>query len=310
MENPRIDLHTHTNYSDGALSPRELLARAHAYQLAAISITDHDTVVAYHEGQAIEIARSIGVELVPGIEWSTRDEHDRKYHILGLLIDVSHPDILRTTSMLAQRRLLQAQRTCERLRELGWHVDVTTLLERPGTVTRAHIALAITAHPKNAERLQEVFGRIPNQGELIESLLIRGKPAYVPADDNLSPQEAISLTHTAGGLAILAHPAFNIMHGENIDELCERLARLGIDGFEAINIQYDPHTSREVRLIEEFRTQAQARGLVISGGSDFHTSDKTTIGAHVDLGMANVDVIVPYSVLSDLRERVSSRTSM
>jgi predicted metal-dependent phosphoesterase TrpH len=298
-----IDLHTHTTHSDGELTPKELLTKANNYDLTAISITDHDTIAAYTP-ETFDIAEKLKVELVPGIEISTTDHEKRKYHILGLLIDIENPDLIDLTAKLKNKRTAYTEQLCDMLIENGWAIDRDNLLTDQRAVTKAHIARSLIAHPHNTKTLKDMFdGRLPREGELIEATMIRGKPYYIESPGEIGPQEAINTIHAASGLAILAHPGFSIMKGENFDNLSKKFVNLGIDGFEAINVQYDrSNNDREVDHIEQLTNFALQNRLVISGGSDFHIDNENTLGKFIDLGFKNDHRKVPYPVLENLRE--------
>lgn len=308
--NKFIDLHTHTIYSDGFLTPEELLNRAKNYNLAAIAIADHDTTNAYTD-KTSKIASKLGVELVPAVEFSTRDENSNKYHILGLLIDLKNPELAKLTKRLKQERVDEAVNVSHLLDKLGWKINLEKLLNEPGTITKAHISRAVLENKENFENLKKFFkGKIPTEGEFTESFLIKDKPAYIKDDKPLSPKEAIDVIHKAKGLAILAHPSFNVMKGENFNNLCEKFLQLGIDGFEAINVQYDrSENDKEVEHIDQFIKFCQDNNLVISGGSDFHHDKEELIGKFIDLGFKNYPRKVSYSVLEDLKKERNKRYS-
>ncbi len=299
-----IDLHTHTNRSDGSLSPEELLQRAHACGVQAVAITDHDTVDAYSP-ELFSFAQSCGVELIPGIEISTRDEVDR-YHVLGLLVD-PHSEQLRTFSneMVLQRKA-NAEEMVAALRSHNWAID-DSFLQQNASITKAQVAIAVLENPSNTERVIKEFGSVPTYGDFIEAWLIKGCPCYVRRAQETTPQQAIDIIHEAQGLALLAHPTFNIMNGYDARELCEKFLNLGVDGFEAINVQFD-HSTGAMLDHREFLTQfAQEHGLVISGGSDFH--DYSEGQRAVDLGYVNHPWVVDYGVLDGLREYKNKKYS-
>ena len=231
-----IDLHTHTTCSDGALPPQDLLLHASLAGLRSLAICDHDTVAAY-TGNSFLTADRLGIELVPGVEISTRDSSG-KYHILGLLVDYESPELLRLTHTVAEERRLTARLHIDALREHGWTINDGDISFK-NIVAKPHIARAVLSNPSNKTRLIDEFGEIPNLGQFIEAWLIIGKPAAVNKESAVSPQTAIKAIHAAYGLAILAHPSFNIMRGADPLELCNRFRDMGIDGFEAIYLQMD-----------------------------------------------------------------------
>lgn len=299
-----IDLHTHTNCSDGDLSPKELLDLAAQKGLVALAITDHDTVAAY-SNDTYEHARALNVELVSGIELSTRGSDGGKYHVLGLLIDVGDAQLKFATNDIAAKRKETAGLICSKLNKTGWFVDQSGLLNKLTVVTKAHIAQSVLADPRNRVKLTSTFSGIPSVGQFIERFMIKGKACFVEQPDSITPQRAIELIHMTKGVAILAHPTFNILKGEDPQSLCDKFVQMGIDGFESIYIQYDrsrgdePHDNRE--FLEQY---SRDHDLVISGGSDFHTSTES-MGKVIDLGFDNHEWSVPYSVLEQLKNRES-----
>ncbi len=299
MSGEIVDLHTHTDCSDGVLTPVELLNRANEYGLAAVAITDHNTVAAY-TAPTWEAAKRLGLELVPGIEISTADKEGRRYHVLGLLVDTGDPGLVALTQQVQADKLKLAYETVEYLRRDGWQID-GEVLEREGVISKSHIARAMIAGETNIDRLKTMFGdRLPTEGELVEATMIGKKIRGIP--EYWSPQAAIEVIHGAMGVAILAHPSFNILMGERPEEMAPRFVGWGIDGFEAISVVYDrSRQDREVENRQYFTDFSCAHGLVITGGSDFHHDDASLIGTFVDLGFVNHPWEVSYGVLDDLR---------
>lgn len=304
-----IDLHTHTTFSDGVLTPRALLAKARQYNLSAIAITDHDSVKA-HNRETQQKAKREGVELISGVELSTKDTDEMSYHILGLLLRTSHPTLQSILDDLQTRRGEYARDVLEKLEALGYHVpqmiDTDT---KEQTITKAYLAQTILHNRLNRTRLLKEFGQMPTQGQFIEATMIRGKAAYVVQQHPLLPEQAVDIIHTAGGLALLAHPTFYLMKGESIDALCKKLQRWNVDGLEAINVQYErSNADCLVDRSDELIQVAKRNNLGISGGSDFHTDDTQEIGKFIDLGFANYPSRrVPYRILNGLRKRLQSK---
>jgi len=306
----RIDLHTHTNCSDGLLYPKELLKKAGDYGLVAISITDHDILRAYEDKSIFDYAVSLGLNLIPGIEFSTLDTNGNKYHILGLMIDISNISLIDLIENLQLNRSLYAKKVSKLLCDDGWFIDIGTLVNLKESITKAHISRFLIENPKNKQKLLEYFTHIPSEGELIEFLLIKGKKYYISIDKSLTPKEAIDVIHNAHGVAILAHPTFNVMQGEDLNELCNKFKNLNIDGFEAINIQFDKsHNDERVDLVKEFSNYAEANNLLITGGSDFHHSNKDLIGNFIDLGFVGDEYLVDISILDKMKKYLVSKYS-
>jgi 3',5'-nucleoside bisphosphate phosphatase len=248
-----IDLHTHTTCSDGALTPTQLVHKAHEHGLSVLSITDHDTASAALE--AAPVAEQLGIEFIPGIEVSAFDpELGREYHILGYYIDPQHPELLRYESDCREKRVHRADRIVEKLQGLGLALTMEHVLhqaragqENIGVIGRQHIALALQA-----------AGIVRSTKQAFERYLADGRSASV-AKWRFTVQQAIDLIHTAGGLAVLAHPAKTI-HGLPL----VNMVKSGLDGIEIIHPAHDGYLRR---YYEQF---AKGYRLLMTGGSDYH----------------------------------------
>ena len=269
MMNEKVDLHIHTTASDGRWTPQEVVSRAVQRGLHAIAITDHDTVDGY------QIARSMvppGLTIVSGIELSC-DLPDHEVHILGYHFDVHHEELQCILEKILIDRLRRTEKIVARLDQLGY----TILLERVREV--AHSAKAI-GRPHIAKVLVEK-GYFSNISEVFTTVLAKNGAAYIP-HYKLTPAEAISLIHRLGGLAVLAHPG---LVGD--DNLVQDMIGLGIDGLEAI------HPAHSSKRICTYSAMAERCGLLITGGSDFHSIP----GRYPeDLG----EFAVPYEILEKL----------
>jgi len=240
-----VDLHTHSTASDGGRAPRDVVRAARELQLAAIALTDHDTIDGLAEAR--DEGRAAGVRIVAGIELSAV-EGDAETHVLGLhLQDTGRLDAqLRD---LRAMRLTRAGRIVARLNELGVRVTLEDVLSQSagGAVGRPHIARALV-NDGWATDMRDAFDRY----------LGNGRAAFIPKD-RLSIGDAIAMIHDAGGLAILAHPG---QSGNR--KRIETLAALGLDGVE---VRHPSHNADDIArlsaLVEHFR-------LIPSGGSDWH----------------------------------------
>lgn len=250
MMERRADLHMHTTYSDGVLSPSELVHRAKKAGLHIISITDHDNVVAVTH--ASETAAEVGIDLIPGVELSAQLE-GREVHILGYFIDVENTQMNQFLVLLREERLLRATRMVEKLNALNVPVHMDRVLEYAGegSVGRPHIANAIL-DAGYAGTYQEVFTRY----------IGFGGPAYVDKF-HCSPSEVISMISQAGGLSFLAHPNNAIP-----ERVLLFLIKAGLDGIETVHPSHSPETTLYYRGI------AQEYFLLESGGSDYHGGRK------------------------------------
>ena len=238
----RADLHVHTRYSDGEHSPREVVRMASEKGLAAIAVTDHDTLAGV--GEAIEAGREMGLEVVPGVEL-TFYYGRAEMHMLGYFVDLSTDPM---TERFRERRAERFVEMIEKLRGVGVDLPAEELLQTSGNSPgRAHLARALVERGYAAS-IEAVF----------EKYLGSGQPGY--ADKiRLSPEGALELTREMKGVAVLAHPGLT-PH----DEVIPRLAELGMVGLE---VHYARHSRHD---IEYYSGMARKHGLVQTGGSDFH----------------------------------------
>lgn len=301
-----IDLHIHTHHSDGALSVGAVLERAKAYELGAISITDHDTVAAYHDEEYLawrETRRR--PQVIPGVEISTTDSQGNKHHVLGLHID-PESIVLRTLfDKIRGNRITYTTAVCERLQQGGWEVNTSRLLTQAATVTKAHIARALLAEAGNSRLWKQYTDTTrPTEGQLIEATLTAGRPFYVDQQTAVTSEQAIDAIHRAAGVAVLAHPAFSIMNGAHLERLCLQFLEWGIDGLEGIYIQHDrSNHDKAVEYREALGEFCARHGLILTGGSDFHTDNVQQIGSYIDIGFRNHPWKVPYHVVEQIEER-------
>ena len=301
--NHKVDLHTHTTFSDGLLTPEKLFEKAKSYKLKAISICDHDTIKAYEDRKTFSCAKRTGIELIPGIEFSTIDKKGAKYHILGFLIDIKNKNLKEFIKRIQKERNSYVEKVCELLNSDGWHIDAKKIIRTNISITKAHISRNLLADKRNQVKIKEHFNKIPSEGEFTETLLIKGKKYFVNDKNKIKPEEAIDIIHASKGVAILAHPGFNIMGGEKIKNLCDNFKSMGIDGFEAINIQYDKRNKdKRVDYVKEFTKYCIENNLLFTGGSDFHHSNKKLIGKFIDLGFKNDKYSVSYDIVEKLKK--------
>ena len=249
----RIDLHSHSNASDGTDPPAEVMRRARAAGLDVIALTDHDTMAGVGPARR---ALPAGLTLVPGMELSCRlDGHS--VHLLAYHADPAHAGLAEELAAITTDRLRRARDMVARLRELG--VDITweqvAALAGDGVVGRPHIARAMVAAGAIAR---------PEQAFTPEWIGPGGR-AYV-GRYALDPEEAVRLVSAAGGVSVLAHPALPARGWVIGDEVIERLARAGLGGLEVAHPDQDG--AQRTRL----GALAASLGLVSSGGSDDHGS--------------------------------------
>jgi 3',5'-nucleoside bisphosphate phosphatase len=274
-----IDLHTHTTFSDGSLTPTQLVEAAAAMGLTAVAITDHDTVDGLPE--ALAAGEHLGIEVIPGLEINL--EHERvTMDMLGYFLRGCPSAELKQE--LAELRVYRDERNTrivERLARLGFvldDADLTTAAEN-GSVGRPHIGEAMVRR-----------GYVSSVSQAFELYLRRGAPAWVDRR-RLSLSAALRLLRASGGLPVLAHPGIVRTDGAGLDRLLRDAARAGMVGLECY---YPLHDEAAVKA---FLVLAGRYGLVATGGSDFHGSVKPD--AH--LGMGPGGMAFPDDLLAGLR---------
>jgi predicted metal-dependent phosphoesterase TrpH len=278
-----IDLHTHTTASDGTASPAELVAMAASKGLAAVAVTDHDTLAGLPEARAAGIEH--GVEVVAGVELSVADERG-SIHLVGLFLPDTPGPLAERLDWLRQRRHDRNRRILDKLASLGVSLDyasVTALAQ--GAVGRPHIAQALLAQGV-VTSFKEAFTRY---------LGAYGK-AYVPKD-KLLLTDAIALLHAEGGLAVLAHPYLLGLSGPALVETVSRYREAGLDAIEAF---YTEHSQYQTL---EYLALARKLGLAVSGGSDYHGAAKPGVELGRGRGSLRIDIAV-LDVLRARRERL------
>lgn len=263
----RADLHNHTTASDGTLSPSEQVRWAKEQGLAAVGITDHDTIAAWSE--AMEAGEALGIEVLPGCELSTEVEKT-EIHILAYLFDPEEPEMKALLERMRGGRRARAKAAVERLHALGFtQVSLERVLELGGeSVGRPHLAQAMV-EAGMARSLAEAFDRY----------LVRGKPAYVPRP-KLEPAEAIDLVLAAGGVPVIAHPGLI-----RNDHWVRRLLDAGAMGLEAY---HSDHSDYQRQFYARWGLD---RGLIVTGGTDSHgpAGARTVVPGEVNVSMEVVE---------------------
>ena len=261
----RFDLQSHSTNSDGVLSAGEVVARAAEAGVELLALSDHDTVAGVSE--AIAAGEREGVKVVSAVEISAVDEGSsvpRELHILGYLIDHTGPVMTdRLKEFLADREQ-RTLRMRDGLLEVGFELDETELEERVAAgkpIGRPHLAGAVLRAPANAPRLAEE--QIDDIGSLIRGYLIEGRPAF-RLRQTPTVAEAVQAIHDAGGVAVWAHPFWDIEDPEEVLETIERFLALGIDGVEAF---YITHNQAQTELLA---SKTAELGLLSTGSADFH----------------------------------------
>jgi len=283
-----IDLHSHSNKSDGTLSPSELVDLAAERKITYLALTDHDTV----DGISEAIARSEEInsspdgmrapEIIPGIEFST-EWNGKDVHVVGLNIDHHNSEFVGKLSAFLESREGRNRKMAENLKKMGIGISYEGLLRMfPGCVlTRAHFA----------KYLYE-YGYVRNVHDAFDRYVGPDSPAYVPRE-KITPVQAVRMTLMAGGIPVLAHPLIYRFGDEKLRELIREMKKEGLVGIEAM---YSTHSAEDEEYV---RKLASEEGLLISGGSDYHGINKP--GIELGTGCGNLNI--PEEVWYELRKR-------
>ena len=276
-----IDLHTHTTFSDGSLTPTELVEAATALGLTAVAVTDHDTVDGLPE--ALAAGERLGIRVVPGVEINL--EHERvTMDLLGYFLGGRPSEELKAE--LAELRLYRDERNArilERLAELGYALEPDDLAAAAenGAVGRPHIGEALVRR-----------GYVGSITEAFERFLRRGAPAWVDRR-RLSLGAALRLLRASGGLPVLAHPGIIRTDAAGLEHIVREAARLGMAGIECYYPLHDETTVAHCLAL------AAKYALVPTGGSDYHGSVKPD----TRLGIGSAGLPLPDRLLIDLERR-------
>ena len=258
----RFDLQSHSSYSDGALSPAEVVAAASAAGVQLLSLTDHDNVEGVAE--AADAADGLGVRLIDGVEISTAEGGTMDLHILGYMIDVDDVPLREHLAASRLERVNRSARMAQALRELGFSIDehaARKLAGQTGTIGRPHLAQAVVSDSRNRERLEQEG--LLDASRFLAAYLIEGRPGF---RGRRAPtvEEAIVLIHGADGVAVWAHPFWDISAPSEVVATIERFVAFGLDGVEVFYVR---HTRDQTALLVE---ECARRGLLTTGSSDFH----------------------------------------
>lgn len=277
-----VDLHLHSTCSDGALSPQAVAERAAALGLKALALADHDNIDGIDA--LLAAGEKLGLEVLSGVEFSVVWRHWNDIHLLGYCFDHHYPPLVAALREFQLFRETRNERIVERVNqrlvtEGRQPISFARVRELAGgTVGRPHIAMAL--HEIGAVRTTE---------EAFKRYLV---PCNV--EKRLFPvSEAIELIHAAGGVAVLAHPPFITRDREEYRALLDELVELGLDGVEV----YNSGSSRDER--DWYLTETRRRGLIVTGGSDFHGLP----GEEQQIGEVRGKKI-PYSCVEEIRARL------
>ena len=270
MSEQTADLHLHSAFSDGTEAPERVVELARQAGLAAIAITDHDNTEAIPIAQGA--AARCGIELIPGIEMSA-SANGQEVHVLGFLIDLTSPILVRHLTEQQARRVERAREMVRRLQKIGVRIEADEVFEEAGqgTVGRPHVARVLLRH-----------GYVSSMPEAFSKYLGPDNPAFVPGSP-LAPAEVIRVIRESGGVPVLAHPIYL-----KRDPLIDGFVKDGLVGLE---VYHSGHTPEMVRHYEQL---ADRLGLLRTGGSDYHGNSKE--------GLPVGAVKIPYALVDALKQ--------
>ena len=252
MSEPEFDLQAHSTRSDGSLEPEALVAAATRAGVRLLALTDHDTVDGVDA--ALAAGREHGIEVVPALEVSAiQAGAAADVHVLGYRIDHRSPSLADALTGWRADRELRIERMAERLEELGFALDRTEIERRRAAgepVGRPHLAAAVRDRPEG----------------FFERYLVAGAPAFVPRTTP-TVEAAVAAIHEAGGVAVWAHPFWDVSEP---DEVLATLDRFQLQGVDGVEVFYPTHTEAGVTLLAE---RCARDGLLQTGSADFHGPD-------------------------------------
>src|SRR5688572_25090075 len=266
MSKEFVDLHCHSTASDGTLSPKEVVTLAHRAGLSALALTDHDTIGGV--GEAALAAGSLGIDFLPGIEISCEFPHPGTMHLLGYGVDPDSKVLRDLTRQLIDARDNRNPKIIAKLNDLGVAITMEEIEAEAGgggVVGRPHIAAVL--HRK---------GYVSSIKQAFDKYLGTTGAAYFDKE-RLSPRRAFELVRESGGLPVLAHPVqLRTTNDAELNRIVKDCVDMGLAGIEVI------HSDHDDALVAKYTALAERYGLLKTGGSDFHGSNKKDI----DLGLA------------------------
>lgn len=285
IDTRKIDLHVHSTFSDGTYTPEQLVDTALAAGLSAIAITDHDTTDGIPFAKAA--ALNTELEIIPGVELSC-EYKEKEVHMLGFYLNETNPILLEYLRRFQLSRSSRNQQMVNLLAAEGLDITYEKLLaDNPDCViTRANIARYLVDH-----------GCVKDMATVFSKYIGDDCCCFVPRE-KVTPEQAIQLIHEAGGVAFLAHPLLYHMSTITLQNLVSELASVGLDGIEAIYSTYQPGDERNMKDL------ANEHHLLISGGSDFHGTNKPFIRLGTGMG----HLFIPYEVLTNIKKAVANQS--
>lgn len=274
-----IDLHVHSNFSDGTFAPEEIVDKAIKNGLSAFALTDHDTVAGVDSALNYIEQTNAPIQAIPGVELSA-EYNKKEVHIVGLFVDHHDKNLIQTTSAFVERRLHRNEEMVEKFQKAGIPMTLEALKEgNPNTViTRAHFSRFLI---KN--------NVVKDTKEAFADYLGEDSPFYVPRA-LIDAVDGIQLILKNGGVPILAHP---IHYKMSEAELRKMTGTFKDNGLVGIEVKYSNHSAQDEAFV---RRLSKEFDLLPSGGSDFHGTNKPDI----DLGSGRGNLSIPYEYLEKL----------
>jgi predicted metal-dependent phosphoesterase TrpH len=262
-EKLKIDLHTHTSYSDGTDTPAELINKALAAGISIIGLTDHDSISGWQEATN---ALRVGISLVPGAEISCQTSDGISVHILGLLFDSNNSELMDTLEKTRENRHGRMKKIIARINEAGIDITMNDVLEQlsdGATLGRPHLADALVKK-----------GIVASRDEAFTQMLHNNSKYYV-SHYSPTPEAAIKLIKAAGGVSVIAHPMASHRGRTISQETFGSIIQAGLDGIEVDHRDHSP--GEKLQLIR----LASESNLVMTGASDYHGNGKlNTLGEY------------------------------
>jgi 3',5'-nucleoside bisphosphate phosphatase len=266
------DLHIHSTYSDGVLTPRELFENAKQFGLKGLAITDHDTVDAIPDCKQLLLSDEFNLDFIPGIELST-EYLGQEIHILGYYIDSDNIELLKILNSFKTERYNRMIKMIARMVDLGYQINLEEVLETSGggqySLGRPHIARTLINK-----------GYFKNMSEVFDKLLSIGKPGYIERF-KVSTVEGIQLIKNFNGIPVLAHPGLIKSNYFKLEDLIQELKNNGLMGIEVFHTDHTIETSLALTRI------AGKYSLLTTGGSDFHAPNS---GRNTKIGSKGVTI--------------------
>lgn len=274
-----VDLHVHSNCSDGTFSPRQLVEYGLKKKLSAFALTDHDSIDGLDE--ALSAAEGTSLTIVPGIELSSFYQ-EKDIHILGLFVNTEDPGFLETVQDFREERFLRNKKMVENFQRGGFSITAEEIGSNDPriVVTRAHFAKALLNH-----------GYVKTMQEAFVKYLKEDSVYYVPRK-KISPAEAVSILLENKALPVLAHPLLYGLSESQLEHLISSLKEAGLAGLEVY------HSTTDISGVKYLLSLAENYNLLPSGGSDFHGSNKP----HIDLGTGMGNLHIDDHILLKLQD--------